>query len=110
MTETLLLVDARCLQDPGLARRGVGSHASSLLETGRRLAKSTRPLRFVALTDRSLPPLAAYYRTLFDDEANHGYVPSAGRLLFMSLSPMTHPPLTVARLLQQPNVTTAAIV
>lgn len=52
-----VLADLRCLQDPLYADRGIGSHASFLLQTLR--DRSAGRLRLVGLVDPAAPPPAA---------------------------------------------------
>lgn len=111
MQEAMLstaILDMRCLQDPGYAKRGIGRHVMSLL----RHAPHTR---VVGLVDPAMPALMAEAASLVETIVPNAY--AAERLLdvaprgaFVSLSPMTHPPEFVARLLTKPGIIRAAIV
>ncbi len=111
-----IVVDARCLQDHAYVDRGIGRHALVLLEGARQLP-ALASLRMVALTDPAMPPLAPAHRALFAGELHSAYAVArawearaeADRW-FLSLSPMTHDPLFVARLLDGPAALKAAVV
>lgn len=105
-----LIIDARCLQDPAFARRGIGSHAAGLIAGGRARTDIRAACRFVALTDPALPALADDFRTLFDDNRVVAYRQATERCIFLQPSPMTHDPLWVARLLADPSVPSIALV
>jgi glycosyltransferase involved in cell wall biosynthesis len=107
-----LVVDARCLQDPAFAARGVGHHAAAVLAAGLARADIAGRFQFVALTEPKLPPLEPKYRALFEQISTTAYLPNAGpgRAVFFSPSPMTHSPMPIARLLLQPDTLCAAVV
>jgi glycosyltransferase involved in cell wall biosynthesis len=106
-----LIVDARCLQDPAFALRGVGQHAAALLAGGCARADVARRFRFVALTDPELLPLEPKYRVFFAEIRTTAYLPNGPRrVVFFSPSPMTHSPMPIARLLLQPGTFCAAVV
>ena len=96
---TDLLLDVRCLQDPTYAQRGIGRHALTLLQHARD-TPAIAGCRLIGLTDAALPPLPAQTRGLLD-----AVQPTAGTFsrtrpsCLVQLSPMTHDPLFVARLL-----------
>ncbi len=103
-----MLVDARCLQDPDFAGRGIGRHAASLLAHAPRGAGT----RLVGLIDRALPPPEpALFDTLFDALRPNSYTGAMRRpACLVQPSPMTHDPLFVARLLAHPGVPCATVV
>ena len=105
-----VVLDLRCLQDPNYARRGVGRHALALLR------HAPPDLRLVGLVDTSLPALLPEARDAVAVTGVNAYAASpAGAAprrpaCFVMLSPMTHDPLFVARLLSDPTVLRAAVV
>ncbi len=108
-----IVFDARCLQDPNYAPRGVGRHAAGLLQgkPGREMR-----LRLLGLIDPDLPPLADAARAHFDAVYTNAYAAAwdggrGGRpAAFVSLSPMTHDPLFGARLLADARLLRVAVV
>ncbi len=102
-----LIVDARCLQDPAYRERGIGQHAESLLRH-RSHDAARGPL--VGLLDPSLPALLPHTAALFDRLQWTAYAEPPDGGWFLSLSPLTHDPLRVARLLTRPGRRQAAIV
>ncbi len=107
-----VIVDVRCLQDPNFADRGIGRHAAALIEGARESPTLARGARLIALHDQALPPIAANWRRLFDDHVSTAYATtlSVRPVWFVELSPMTHDPLFVARLLNRAAPLTAAVV
>jgi glycosyltransferase involved in cell wall biosynthesis len=107
--ETVVL-DLRCLQDPDYARRGVGRHAFALLR------HAPAHLRLVGLTDPGLPTLLPEAQDRVEVVRTNAYAAGfAGTQLsapacFIMMSPMTHDPLFVARLLSNPTLLRAAVV
>jgi glycosyltransferase involved in cell wall biosynthesis len=105
-----IVVDLRCLQDPAFAGRGVGRHALALLR------HAPANLRLVGLTDAGLPALLREARDAVEVVSANAYAASlAGTQLsapacFIMMSPMTHDPLFVARLLSNPTLLRAAVV
>ena len=107
----VIYVDARCLQDEAYRRRGVGQHGASLLRHSRQILSSTFETKFIAIVDRNLPELTAEIRRLFDGIQCVGYVGGdTGDAWFIQLSPMTHSPIHVARLLERGTGCNASIV
>lgn len=104
-----ILVDARCLQDPLYAGRGIGRLAAALLQAGRESVAAVAGARWRALTDPALPALAPAVRGLFDAATTIAAPAVAGGWL-VSLSPLTHDPLATARLVADPAVLSAAVV
>ncbi|MGH7084841.1 MAG: hypothetical protein ACREFN_07600, partial [Acetobacteraceae bacterium] len=106
-----ILVDARALQDPEYATRGVGRLASNLLAHARTALSPLECTRLIALVDHAMPPLSPAYRALFDAERSTAWPASLARpLWFIALSPMTHDPLFTAPLLREPSIFSATIV
>lgn len=107
----VVIVDARCLQDPDYAPRGVGRHAITLLQ-------GVRPgaARLVALTDPLLPPLTPDATLLFEAVATNAYAARqaahrlGGPAAYIALSPMTHDPLFGARFLGDDTLLRTAVV
>ena len=101
-----VVIDLRCLQDPGYATRGVGRHALALLR------HAPAEVRLIGLVDPTLPPLLPEAETAIDLVHPNAYAasrtgtPSA----FVMLSPMTHDPIFVARLLSDTSLLRAAVV
>lgn len=106
MSRPLLIVDARCLQDPAYRTRGIGQHAESLLR--HRPAGVAGSL--VGVLDPTLPPLMPSAAALFDRLQWTAYAEPPDGGWFLSLSPMTHDPLRVARALMRPGRRRAAII
>lgn len=102
-----IAVDARCLQDPEYAGRGIGRHALGLL----RHAPRQDGRKLIGLVDPALPNMAPEHAALFDGlcrSARASGLNEAAALL--SPSPMTHDPLFTARLVADPRVVSAAVV
>ena len=105
-----VVVDLRCLQDPNYAGRGVGRHALALLR------HAPAHLRLVGLTDPGLPTLLPEAQDRVEVVSTNAYAAGfAGTQLsapacFIMMSPMTHDPLFVARLLSNPTMLRAAVV
>jgi glycosyltransferase involved in cell wall biosynthesis len=111
MRELNVVFDVRCAQTPGLRDRGIGRHAISLVRNAREFVGARYDTRLVALTDDSLAPLTADIATLFDEVRPNGYTGALARpSWFIELSPMTDDPLFVARLVDHPQILTAAVV
>ena len=102
------LIDLRCLQDPGYRERGIGRHARVLLQGARVGAPG---VRLVGVVDSALPELSADDRALVDAVRVSAYTGALEKACgFVQLSPMTHDPLFVARLLNHPAIPSAAAV
>jgi glycosyltransferase involved in cell wall biosynthesis len=102
-----IVVDARCLQDPDYAGRGVGRHTVNLLRQAPR--RHVQNLR--GIVDPLMPPLAPEMAALFD--STHPNAQAAALrdpACFVSPSPMTHDPLFAARMLQNAGALKAAVV
>ncbi|MBB4003065.1 glycosyltransferase involved in cell wall biosynthesis [Aurantimonas endophytica] len=98
-----LVVDVRCLQDPNFARRGVGRHALALLRN------APQRFRLIGLCDPDLPPLIPEARACLAGTTNNAYA-AAGADGFVELSPMTHDPRFVMRLMQAPDLVRVTVV
>ena len=102
--------DARCLQDPAFARRGVGRHALALL------AARPEGVRVIGLIDPRLPDVAPEAGRHFDVLAFNGYMAhqqarrAGGATVLVSASPMTDDPTFTARLAADPRVLHVAVV
>ena len=102
------IVDLRCLQDPLYRGRGIGRHAVALLGTARTMMPD---YRIIGLTDPELPELQATPRAMVDAVRHSAYTGAMfDPCLFVQFSAMTHDPLFVARLLDHPEVRSAAVV
>jgi glycosyltransferase involved in cell wall biosynthesis len=92
-----VFVDVRTLQDPSYAPRGIGRHGLNIVR------HAPRSLSLIGLYDPALPAVSAEVRSRFD-----GMLPNAGGDVaadaFVQLSPLTHDPLFVARLLLAPEI------
>ena len=101
-----VVLDLRCLQDPGYATRGVGRHALALLR------HAPSQLRLVGLVDETLPPLLPGARAAVGEIHGNAYAAAqAGApAAFVMLSPMTHDPIFAARLLSNQTLLRAAVV
>ncbi len=92
-------VDVRCLQDPNYADRGIGRHALTLLAHAR-AEPAIAACRLIGITDPALPPLPDMTAALLDEIRTTGYGGALERApVLAQLSPMTHDPLMVGRLL-----------
>lgn len=104
-----LLIDARCLQDPSYRTRGVGRHASNLLNHARSFLPDGS--RIVALTDRLSDPLWPIHAELFDAVRTTAHASLRDWPdYFVQLSPMTHSPMPAASVLVKPKLVKAAVV
>ena len=102
------LIDVRCLQDPAYAERGIGRHARALLEHARHYLPG---MRLVGLADPARPALPPSVRALIDDTRGSAYTGALTQpCCHVQLSPMTHDPLFVARLLHHPSIPSATVV
>lgn len=106
-----IVVDARCLQDENYRDRGVGRLATNLLRLAKKILPEPNRFQMIGLVDQTLPRLEDRHRQLFDTIRLTAYT---GRLRrrtwFIELSPMTHDPLFVARLVVHPHVFAATVV
>ena len=102
------IVDLRCLQDPLYRERGIGRHAGALLGAARVMMPD---YRIVGLTDPEMPELHATTRAMVDGLRHSAYTGAMlDPCMFVQLSGMTHDPLFVARLVDHPEIRSAAVV
>ena len=101
-----IVLDLRCLQDPAYVNRGVGRHALAMLR------HAPCRVRLVGIVDETLPPLLPEARAAVEQVCGNAYAASrAGSVdAFVMLSPMTHDPIFVARLLSDQKLLRAAVV
>ncbi|HET9147191.1 MAG TPA: glycosyltransferase [Acetobacteraceae bacterium] len=108
MTRTLL-IDARCLQHPDFATRGIGRHIESMLAAAPdeiRLAYTV-----TGLLDPALPPLVESLRRLFTRLTTTAYAASRKPdTVFLNPAPLSFPPGPILRLLRAPHVASMAVV
>lgn len=104
----LIYADLRCLQDPGFARRGIGSHAAFLLSAARSLRHGG--VTIVGLADAGLGAPPAEVAALCD-RVQYAFAPQGGEpAVFLWLSPMTHDTRLVARFFDRPEILPCAVV
>jgi glycosyltransferase involved in cell wall biosynthesis len=104
----LIYADLRCLQDPGFARRGIGSHAAFLLGAARSLRRGG--VEIVGLADAALGAPPAEVAALCDS-VQYAFAPRCGEpAIFLWLSPMTHDTRLVARFFDRPEILPCAVV
>ena len=102
------LIDVRCLQDPAYRERGIGRHAAALLTHARTFLPGTR---LIGLADPQMAPLHAAVRAHLDETRSNAYTGALKqRCCLVQLSPMTHDPLFLARLLHHTAVPSATAV
>ena len=106
----LAVLDLRSLQDPNYRDRGVGRLGSNLVRAVRG-TPSASGARVVGLIDPHLPALDQHVQEVVDELRPHGYLPEFGASTwFVQLSPMTHDPLFIARILECPRTFKASVV
>lgn len=105
----IVYIDARCLQDENFAFRGVGYHSYTLLK----YAKKYNVRKLIAILDDELPPLKEKHLNLFDSIQTYSTATETKHpnesVFLVSLSPMTHPEWKLGPLIENPNITSAAI-
>jgi glycosyltransferase involved in cell wall biosynthesis len=102
------LIDLRCLQDPAYRDRGIGRHARVLLAHARAGLPRTR---LVGIADPQMPALSGADRAMVDAFRTTSYTGAMTEpCCFVQLSPMTHDPLFVGRLLHHPAIPAASVV
>jgi hypothetical protein len=104
-----IVFDVRSLQDDNYRVRGVGRHSANLL----RFARINLPAgaTLVAMADPQMPALSAEHAVLFDHIRPNAYAAMFDRpSWFIELSPMTHDPMYVARLVSTRGIFPAAVV
>ena len=106
-----ILLDMRCLQDTNFAERGIGRHAANLIRHARSSSDWLSQVRLIGLIDPYLPRLGGDIESLLDATQTTAYTGGARRrACCVQLSPMTHDPLFIARLLHGGRVLRAAVV
>lgn len=102
-------VDARCLQDPNYAYRGVGFHTKALLQHAKIFFNDAIELH--GLLEPSLPELSEEHRDLFNHvQYSRGDLESFKDTIFIEPSPLTHNQGNYARFICKENVFTYAII
>jgi len=105
----IVYIDARCLQDENFAFRGVGYHSYTLLK----YAKKYNVRKIIAILDDELPPLKEKHLNLFDSIQTYSTpteIKHPNESIFLiSLSPMTHPQWKLGPMLENPDISSAAI-
>jgi glycosyltransferase involved in cell wall biosynthesis len=108
MTRTLL-IDARCLQHPDYATRGIGRHIETMLRAAPRALCGA--FEVTALIDPALPPLDETVLRLFGRLTTTAYAAAhAAGAIYLNPAPLSFPPTPIAGLLRAPGVTCAAVV
>ena len=103
-----VVIDARCLQNPVYATRGVGLHSRTVLHAVRAAAADKS---LVLLTDADLPALPDDMAGLADHIVATPYaVRGANVVLFLQLSPMTATCAAAMPFLAEPTCATASVV
>lgn len=92
-----VLVDARCLQHPGFARRGIGLHLAAMLG-----AEPARRFDITLLFDPHLPPPAPDLAALGDHATTTAYAASRNGAILLQPAPLSFPPDPIRRLLHAP--------
>ena len=106
-----ILLDMRCLQDTNFAERGIGRHAANLIRHARSSSDWLSQVRLIGLIDPYLPRLGGDIESLLDATQTTAYTGGVRRrACCVQLSPMTHDPLFIARLLHGGRVLRAAVV
>lgn len=100
-----IVIDARCLQRPDLAGRGIGLHLCTMLR-----ARPAAAFETVFLLDPALPLPAPECLALADGMTNTAYGVSRHAGLFLQPAPMSLPPGPVLRLLRAPPIMPVAVV
>ncbi|MCW8306157.1 glycosyltransferase [Acidiphilium sp. PA] len=90
-----LLIDARCLQRPDFARRGIGMHLATMLA-----ASPTAAFAITLLFDPALPPPDPDLAVLGEAVTMTAYAASRTPGVFLQPAPFSLPPGRTARLLQ----------
>ncbi|MEJ2124836.1 MAG: glycosyltransferase [Alphaproteobacteria bacterium] len=107
-----IIFDMRCLQDEAYRTRGVGKVAETILIRAKEYLETAKPAekwRFTGLIASDLPDLSPEHRIAVDAIRHSAPREPGPSATFVNLSPMTHDPLFVARLVNDPNVLSAAV-
>lgn len=100
----IIYVDVRPLQDPDYRFRGVGQHSTSLLTALRQYNWQGNRPKMIALTTPSLEALYPEHSRFFDSIQTGNWRATDKNSWFITLSPMTHDPLTASTLLLDPDI------
>ncbi|MHB1303567.1 MAG: glycosyltransferase [Acidiphilium sp.] len=100
-----LIVDARCFQAVGAARRGIGLHMATMLG-----AREARDFAITLLFDPALPVPSPAHAALGDAATTTAYAASRTEILFLQPAPMSFAPDPVRRLLRSPSVRSLTVV
>ncbi len=100
-----LLVDARCLQHPDFARRGIGLHLTTMLA-----APQADDFAITLLLDPVLPPPEPDLAALADAATTTAYAASRSQGVFLQPAPFAAPPGAVLRLLNASHRRSIAVV
>ncbi|HQT84653.1 MAG: hypothetical protein B7Z58_09160 [Acidiphilium sp. 37-64-53] len=100
-----LLIDARCLQRPDFARRGIGVHLGTMLA-----APQAADFAITLLFDPALPPPDPDLAMLGEAATMTAYAASRTPGVFLQPAPLSLPPGRIARLLQTTARRSIAIV
>ncbi|MGC9270611.1 glycosyltransferase [Acidiphilium sp.] len=100
-----LLVDARCLQLPDFARRGIGAHLATMLAS-----PLSRAFHVTLLFDPALPMPDPDLAALGDAATTTAYAASRSDAVFLQPAPFAAPPGRIARLLRAPECRSVAVV
>jgi glycosyltransferase involved in cell wall biosynthesis len=105
-----IYVDARCLQDPHYAFRGVGFHSATLIRNARTCIRSAA-IEIIAVLDANMGDLPKEYADMFDCSV-HSRFPKLcnDAAIFVQLSPMTHDQSLMAPFLGRRQILSCAII
>lgn len=110
MVESEIIFDMRCLQDTSYKDRGVGKLSANLVRNVGSFRERTE-ISALGLIDPSLPPLEPRFLSLVDRVQSSAYLDVKARsTVFIELSPMTHDPLFVGRIVNDPDILKLAVV
>ncbi|WP_202355249.1 glycosyltransferase [Mesorhizobium sp. 113-3-3] len=105
-----IVFDLRCLQDPSYRDRGVGKLSANLVRAVG-LLRGRIGVSTLGLVDPALPPLEDRFRHLVDRVRSNAYLDVKGSsTVFFELSPMTHDPFFLGRIVNDPDILKLAIV
>lgn len=105
-----IVFDLRCLQDPSYRDRGVGKLSANLVRAVG-LLRGRIGVSTLGLVDPALPPLEDRFRHLVDRVRSNAYLDVKGSSpVFFELSPMTHDPFFLGRIVNDPDILKLAIV
>jgi glycosyltransferase involved in cell wall biosynthesis len=100
-----LLVDARCLQQPDFAWRGIGLHLATMLSS-----RQAADFAITMLLDPALPPPEPDLAALADAATTTAYAASRSHGVFLQPAPFAASPGAVRRLLNVPHRRSIAVV